>query len=111
MIDPVSDAIREAERGQAETAYRLQLGREMYAAGHSAGFDAGYQRACADMDARWNQIARPVVSGISYAELEERRYGPGGREHVADPQPGDYTGGPVPHPEIEQEPELGLEAG
>jgi hypothetical protein len=26
---------------------------------------------------------------------DEERWGPGGREHFADPRPGDYTGGPV----------------
>jgi hypothetical protein len=80
-------AIEAAELAEAEIRYRNQLGREMYQAGQRAGFQAGYEQAAADMAARWDQIARPVVHGIPYAELEERRWGPGGRAHFADPQP------------------------
>jgi hypothetical protein len=41
-------------------------------------------------------IARPVArGGVGVAELELRRWGPGGREHFGDPRPDDYTGGPV----------------
>ena len=76
------EAIEAAELVEAEAAYRNQLGREMY--------EAGYAAAEADMDARWNRIARAAVRGPSHAELEEKRWGPGGREHFADPRPGDY---------------------
>lgn len=103
-IDPVAAAIAEAGHAEAETRYRLQLAREMYQAGHQAGFEAGYRQADADMAARWDQIARPVVRGISHAELEERRWGPGGRAHVADPRPGDFPGrGATPHAEPDME--------
>jgi hypothetical protein len=78
------EAIEAAELVEAENAYRRQLGRQMYAAGYAA--------AEADMDARWNRIARAAVRGPSHAELEEKRWGPGGREHFADPRPGDYPG-------------------
>jgi hypothetical protein len=78
------DAIEAAELVETETAYRLQMARESFAAGYAA--------AEADMDARWNRIARAAVRGPSHAELEEKRWGPGGREHFADPRPGDYPG-------------------
>jgi hypothetical protein len=92
------DAIEAAELVEAETAYRLQVGREMFAAGYAA--------AEADMDARWNRIASPAVHAYpSHADLEERRWGPGGREHFADPRPGDFPGR-QPEPEPEAEPEL-----
>jgi hypothetical protein len=78
------EAIAAADLVEAETAYRLQLGKEMYEAGRAA--------AEADMDARWNRIARAAVRGPSHAELEEKRWGPRGREHFADPRPGDYPG-------------------
>jgi flagellar biosynthesis/type III secretory pathway protein FliH len=68
------DAIEAAELAEAETAYRHRLARQMYQAGQRAGFEAGYRQANADMAARWAEIARPVARGISYAELEERRY-------------------------------------
>jgi hypothetical protein len=49
--------------------------------------------------------ARP---GPSFAELKERRWGPGGRVHFADPRPGDFPGrGTRPQPEPETEAEAG----
>lgn len=98
------EAIEAAELAEAETRYRLQLAREMYQAGQRAGFEAGYRQADADMAARWAQIARPVAHGISHAELEQRRWGPGDRTHFADPRPGDFPGrGAQPQPEREAE--------
>ena len=97
------DAIEAAEVAGAETAYRNQTGREMYQAGHGDGYQAGYAQAEADQAARWNQATRPAA-GPSHAELEERRWGPGGREHFADPRPGDFPGrGTQPQPEAEHE--------
>jgi hypothetical protein len=104
------DAIETAELVEAETAYRHQLAREMYQAGQRAGFDAGYRQASADLDAAWAKLTRPVTHGISFAELEQRRWGPGGRAHFADPRPGDFLGrGTRPNPETEPEPDM--EAG
>ena len=94
-----AEAIEAAELIEAETAYRLQLAREMY--------QAGYRQAEADMAARWDQIARPVTHGPAQADLEAERWGPGGREHYGDPRPGDYPGRvpaprqPEPEPEME----------
>jgi hypothetical protein len=93
------EAIEAAELVEAEAAYRRQAGREMYAAGYAA--------AEADMDVRWNRIARAAVRGPSHAELEAKRWGPGGRAHFGDPRPGDYPGrqaapeAPEPEPELE----------
>jgi hypothetical protein len=78
------EAIEAAELVEVENAYRRQVGREMFAAGYAA--------AEADMDARWNRIARAAVRGPSHAEMEVKRWGPGGREHFGDPRPGDYPG-------------------
>ena len=58
------------------------------------------------MAARWDRIARTTAPGPSHAELEEKRWGPGGRAHFADPRPGDYPGRTQPQPEPEQELEL-----
>jgi hypothetical protein len=99
-IDPVAAAIREAEHAEAETRYRQQLAREMY--------QAGYAAAEADMDRRWHAIAHAAVHGPRHAELEERRWGPGGRAHFADPRPGDFPGrGAKPQAETEREMEAG----
>jgi hypothetical protein len=53
----VSTAFLIADLAEAETRYRLQLGREMYW--------LGYRQAEYDMAARWNEIARHAVRGIS----------------------------------------------
>jgi hypothetical protein len=101
------EAIEAAEQVEAETAYRNQLARVMYQTGHADGYCAGYRQAEADQAARWNQAASAVVDGPTCAELEERRWGPGGRAHFADPRPGDFPGrGAQPRPEPETEPEM-----
>jgi len=94
----VSDPIQAAELSEAETRYRHQLAREMYAAGR--------RDAEAEMAERWRHVTAPVVHGMSHAELKGRRWGPGGRSHFADPRPGDFPGRGV-----EQEAEPELEAG
>jgi hypothetical protein len=92
------EAIEAAELAQRETAYRNQLARQMY--------EAGRRDAEADMAERWRQITAPVTHGTSHAELEQRRWGPGGRAHFAGPRPGDFPGrasqaGPQAEPELE----------
>jgi hypothetical protein len=56
------------------------------------------------MAARWARAAA-VVRGPDLTEIDERRRGPGGREHFADPRPGDFPGRaarqPEPDPELE----------
>jgi hypothetical protein len=101
-------AIEAAGVAEAETAYRHQLARDMYQAGHADGYHAGYRQADADQAARWAQATRPVADGgPSHAELEQRRWGPGGREAFADPRPGDFPGRDAqPRPEPEPEPEI-----
>ncbi len=97
------EAIEAADLAEAEAAYRNQVSREMYQAGHADGYQAGYRQAEVDQAALWNRIARPAA-GPSHAELEERRWGPGGRAHFADPRPGDFPGrGTQPQPEPEPE--------
>ena len=90
-----------ADLAEAEAAYRLQLGREMY--------EAGRRDAEAEMAQAWAEAADPVAhGGPAFADLEECRWGPGGREHFADPRPGDYPGlSARPEPEPELEPEAG----
>ena len=43
------------------------------------------------MAARWARVAS-VVRGPDLAEIDERRWGPGGRAHFADPRPGNFPG-------------------
>jgi hypothetical protein len=94
------EAIQAAELAEAEAAYRHQLARQMY--------QAGRRDAEAEMAQRWAQIVRPAVHGISHADLEQRRWGPGGRAHFADPRPGDFPGRAAkPQAETEREMEAG----
>ena len=103
------EAIEAAELIEHETAYRDQLARQMYEAGRRDGYEAGRRDAEADMARFWAQAARQITHGVSHAELEQRRWGPGGRAHFADPRPGDFPAGPG-NPEPQPEPELEAEA-
>jgi hypothetical protein len=91
------EAIAAAELIEAEARYRDQTAREMYALGYEQGLAEGYVRAVSDVKAVQHGIVRD-------AELEARRWGPGGRAHFADPRPGDFPGRqPEPEPEMEAE--------
>jgi hypothetical protein len=69
-----------------------RLGDE-YRLGYAIGVEEGRRLEAAERDRAWNAVARPIArGGITHAELERRRYGPGGRERFGDPRPGDYTG-------------------
>lgn len=69
--------------------FALDLARDAYAAGFADGEAAERFRA----SRAWaGQLVQRVVDGIPLAELERRRWGPGGREHFGDPRPGDYPG-------------------
>ena len=90
-----AEAIEAAELIEAETRYRNQVGRRC-----TRPADRGAE---AEMAARGHEIARAAVRGPSHAELEERRWGPGGRAHFADPRPGDFPGRAARKPEPELE--------
>ena len=67
------EAIEAAELAEHEIAYRNQLARQMYEAGHGDGYEAGRRDAEADMARFWAEAARSVTRGVSHAELEQRR--------------------------------------
>ncbi len=58
----------------------LKMARDAYkrgrADGHAAGYAEGYAQAVAD----WKVTAGIQANHPTHAELERRRYGPGGRE-------------------------------
>ena len=91
------EAIEAAELMEAEAAYRNQLGREMYAGRVRRGGDGHGRRV--EPDRPGGCLSPP------HAELEEKRWGPGGREAFGRPRPGDFPGR-QPRPEPEAEPEL-----
>lgn len=90
------EAIEAAELVEAETAYRQQIAREAYQAGLEAGYKRGYEAGAGQCEAEhaawWRNHGQSLVNRPSHAELEERRWGPGGRAHYGDPRPGDYPG-------------------
>jgi hypothetical protein len=94
---PLSAALAELlELSNERDVWMERLGDEYrlgWKLGYAAGVDAGRRLEAAERDEAWNCIARPIVrGGPSHAELERRRWGPGGREHFGDPRPGDYPG-------------------
>src|ERR1700691_770416 len=66
-----------------------------------AAYQDGYEQGTRDEGERqfdsqkaraWAEALAVKAGEPSFTELEERRWGPGGREHAADPRPGDYQG-------------------
>lgn len=72
----------------AEIKLRRQLCREAFEAGRAEGWREGYDVGARLRAAEWPRIVAPLC-GPTHAELELRRWGPGGRAHFGDPRPGD----------------------
>lgn len=97
---PLREAVAEVlERSDEYDAWLARLERgeaASYERGRADGIIIGRRLEATERDQAWARFAGPIArGGPSFAELEIRRWGPGGREHFADPQPGDYMGGPV----------------
>ncbi len=112
----VAAAIEEAERIEAETRYRLQTAREAFQAGMALGAARAREALLQEQAEEQRQLASrlmPVLMSPTQAELETRRWGPGGRAHFADPRPGDFPGrGSQAHTGTpETEPEREAQAG
>ena len=89
-------AIEAAEMVELEGRYRDQIAREAAEAAYERGLLDGAVEAIEAYKAQQHGLVRD-------AELETRRWGPGGREHFADPRPGDFPGQPAREPEPEAE--------
>jgi hypothetical protein len=94
---PIPAAIRnwwlaESDRREREEQRRLQAWRDGWNACEHALGDT-YEAGFADGILALKQAQHDAYK---LTEIEIARWGPRGREHFADPQPGDYTGGPVP---------------
>lgn len=70
------------------TARLLAAERDAYQAGYADGDRAGYERGARVLDAEWSAPA----PAPDFAEIEARRWGPGGRQHFGDARPGDRAG-------------------
>jgi hypothetical protein len=69
--------------------------RMAYKLGFEAGREVGriqLDRELTEQDRRRMEYMHDLSNSPDYAELEMRRWGPGGREHFGDPRPGDFPG-------------------
>lgn len=74
------------EGGAPETATTSSdIVRAWYVTGLEHGIEIGRQLAGEEM-------AAATRTAVEAADLELRRWGPGGRAHFADPRPSDYPG-------------------
>jgi hypothetical protein len=86
---------RSDERARA-LRLRLAAWAEGFRIGRETGRREGRELAEREMAAAWTRAASPAASaGPSHAELELRRWGPGGRARFGEPRPGDYPGRPA----------------
>ncbi len=60
--------------------------------GHRAGYAAGYDHGYAQAVTAWKVTAGTISGGPSFAEMDRRRYPPGGRQSWIIPRPGEDTG-------------------
>lgn len=66
-------------------------------AAYRLGYYDGFRDGGEELWARRRAAPPIVIAGPTFAELERRRWGPGGRERFGDPRPGDFPGfGPIP---------------
>lgn len=82
--------LEDAAEEQKVLAQCRELCRWAYDMGYADGWKRGYEQGTRELQAEWPSVVASMVrGGPTYAELEERRWGPGGREHFGDPGPGD----------------------
>jgi hypothetical protein len=83
LLALIPDHDRELRRWQM---HAREAAREAYA----AGWRRGYARGARELEAEWPAVVAPLVKGgPDFAELELRRWGPGGRERFGAPHPND----------------------
>jgi hypothetical protein len=75
----------------------LAAERAAFTRGRAIGRQEGYAAGLTHCDREWMDALAPARAAVrernpAHAELERRRWGPEGREHFADPRPGDYPG-------------------
>jgi hypothetical protein len=99
--DPADVAALVELSAERDAWRRVALGRERdaYRCGLALGISLGYERGRSDEAAEREAAFRAWVTdtgisrgAVTHAELERRRWGPGGRGRFADSQPGDFPG-------------------
>jgi hypothetical protein len=92
-LSAAESVLEQSTERDRQLALRLAAYRQGFRHGWDVGVDRGRRQAEREQAASWYAATHPIaIGGISHAELERRRWGPGGREHFADPRPGDYPG-------------------
>lgn len=87
--DIIAQALALSDERDQRHKFAYDLARDAYAAGYADGLADEQRRA----DREWAAMPVPVPRAPeTIAELDARRWGPGGRERFADPRPGDYPG-------------------
>ena len=66
----------------------LSMWRNGFRQGRAQGIEEGRALEIAEQEALHRAMAARILHGVPFAELERRRWGPGGREHFGDPRPG-----------------------
>lgn len=95
----VAEVMACSDRLDAALARKLAAELAGYRRGFADGQADGYRRGRQDEADQWFMSLAPArlaawraARSPGYAELERRRWGPGGREHFGDPRPGDFPG-------------------
>ena len=83
--------LAESDRRDRELQARLNAWRQGWDACTAALGDA-YEEGFTDA---LMALKHAQHQAVTLTRGEQERWGPRGREHFADPRPGDYTGGPV----------------
>jgi hypothetical protein len=93
LAEAVAELVEHSNLLDLSLKLRLAAYREGFAHGYERGRDDGRRQAEAEQERAWYAVAHPIAAGgISFAELERRRWGPGGRARAGEPRPGDYPG-------------------
>jgi hypothetical protein len=73
----------------------LRVAESEWRAGFRLGVEVGRAQVLEE-EAAWRRgtaaLTRDALTGPSFADMEFLRWGPRGREHFADPRPGDFPG-------------------
>lgn len=96
------DVLALSDERDRQLALRLAAWRDGWRACELAcrdAIEAAYWQGVNDADREWHaalaparEAARRSARTPSHAELEQRRWGPGGRSRYGDPRPDDYQG-------------------
>ena len=86
------DVLDLSDERDLHLALRLAAWRDGYRVGHRAGYESGYRSGFEVAVRQWKVTAGVQSGGRPFAEMDRRRYPPGGRLSWLLPRPGDEEG-------------------